>query len=53
MLFATYFGAIFSFFLGLFIERNFLYALLYAGMFEAVFIALNLFNYYITEGKNK
>lgn len=53
MLFAIYFGALFSFFLGLFIERNFLYALLYAGVFEVVFIALELFNYYITEGKNK
>ena len=49
MLFATYFGAVFSFFLGLFIERNFLYALLYTGMFEAVFIALNLFNYFMTK----
>lgn len=53
MLFALYIGALFSFFLGLFVERNFLYALLYTGMFEAVFIALNIFNYYITEGKNK
>lgn len=49
MLFALYLGALFSFFLGLFIERNFLYALLYVGMFEAVFIALNLFNYFITK----
>ena len=53
MLFALYFGAIFSFFLGLCIERNFLYALLYAGIFEVVFFALELFNYYMTEGKNK
>lgn len=49
MLFALYIGALFSFFLGLFIERNFLYALLYVGMFEAVFIALNLFNYFMTK----
>lgn len=49
MLFALYLGALFSFFLGLFIERNFLYALLYVGMFEAVFIALNLFNYFMTK----
>lgn len=53
MLVTLYIGTIFSFLLGLFIERNFLYALLYAGMFEAVCIALNLFNYYMTEGKNK
>lgn len=51
MLFTLYAGALFSFLLGLFIERNFLYALLYAGMFEVVYIALNLFNHYITEGK--
>ena len=49
MLFALYIGALFSFFLGLFIERNFLYALLYTGMFEVVFIALNLFNYFMTK----
>lgn len=49
MLFALYLGALFSFFLGLFIERNFLYALLYTGMFEAVFIALTLFNYFMTK----
>ena len=49
MLFALYIGVLFSFFLGLFIERNFLYALLYTGMFEAVFIALNLFNYFMTK----
>ena len=49
MVFALSFGALFSFFLGLCIERNFLYALLYAGMFEAVFIALELFNYFMTK----
>ena len=53
MLVILYIGTIFSFLLGLFIERNFLHALLYAGMFEAVYCALNLFNYCITEGKNK
>ena len=53
MIFSLYAGTLFSFFLGILVEHSFLTGLLYAGMFEVVFILLNLFDFYIQEKSNR